>query len=273
MVIGTAVVQYTYDAWGKILTTTGSMASTLGVHNPLRYRGYVYDTETGLYYLQSRYYDPQMGRFINADALVSTGQGILGNNMFAYCLNDPVNYCDPTGNFAGDLTVNGVRGASSGNAGAGYGGGIIVTYPLPSFISEIEEYANEIKAWVESQKGIRKYRDNSIYVLKDPNDHYLVKYVGRTNDPERREQEHKNDPLHPQRKKYRMVVLVTALTKEQAMIWEQLIISAYTVAYLENARREIAVKNVPKYLSYVNAITEIYTGIPGSEISSFISRR
>ena len=49
---GTAVVRYTYDAWGNLLTTTGSMASTLGAHNPLRYRGYVYDNETQLYYLQ-----------------------------------------------------------------------------------------------------------------------------------------------------------------------------------------------------------------------------
>ena len=58
---------------------------------------YVQDTETTLYYLQSRYYDPELGRFINADALVSTGQGILGNNMFAYCLNNPVNYIDAAG--------------------------------------------------------------------------------------------------------------------------------------------------------------------------------
>ena len=95
---GVAVVEYTYNAWGNILSTSGTMASTLGVHNPLRYRGYVYDPETGLYYLQSRYYNPEMGRFISADALVSTGQGILGNNMFAYCLNNPVNYSDPFGN-------------------------------------------------------------------------------------------------------------------------------------------------------------------------------
>ena len=73
------------------------MASTLGAHNPLRYRGYVYDTETTLYYLQSRYYDPELGRFINSDVLVSTGQGILGNNMFAYCLNNPVRYIDSEG--------------------------------------------------------------------------------------------------------------------------------------------------------------------------------
>ena len=94
---GTAVVTYSYDAWGNPLATTGTLATTLGTLNPLRYRGYVYDTETGFYYLQSRYYDPQIGRFINADALVATGQGLLGNNMFAYCLNSPVVLCDFTG--------------------------------------------------------------------------------------------------------------------------------------------------------------------------------
>ena len=68
--------------------------------NPLRYRGYVYDRETGFYYLQSRYYDPIKGRFISPDAFVSTGQGILGYNMFAYCLNNPVNFIDSAGNMA-----------------------------------------------------------------------------------------------------------------------------------------------------------------------------
>ena len=91
------MVEYTYDAWGKLLSTTGSMAAMLGLHNPLRYRAYVYDPETGLYYVSSRYYDPEIGRFINADVLVSTGQGLLGNNMFAYCVNNPVNMADPTG--------------------------------------------------------------------------------------------------------------------------------------------------------------------------------
>ena len=94
---GSPVVSYTYDAWGKPLTVTGSLATTLGTHNPLRYRGYVYDTETELYYLQSRYYNPDTGRFLNADAFTSTGQGFTGNNMFAYCGNNPVNRSDPTG--------------------------------------------------------------------------------------------------------------------------------------------------------------------------------
>ena len=73
------------------------MSGTLGIYNPLRYRGYVYDTETRLYYLQSRYYDPALGRFISADAFASTGQGILGNNMFAYCRNNPVIRKDASG--------------------------------------------------------------------------------------------------------------------------------------------------------------------------------
>lgn len=94
---GAAVVTYTYDAWGNILSTSGTLATTLGTANPLRYRGYVYDPETGLYYLQSRYYNPEWGRFTNADSLVSTGQGVLGNNMYAYCRNNPVRRVDVSG--------------------------------------------------------------------------------------------------------------------------------------------------------------------------------
>ena len=96
--MGNTVVEYTYDAWGKVLSVTGTLASTVGQINPFRYRGYYYDTETGWYYLQTRYYDPEVGRFINADGYVSTGQGIIGNNMFAYCGNNPVMHSDPSGN-------------------------------------------------------------------------------------------------------------------------------------------------------------------------------
>ena len=75
---GATVVEYAYDSWGKLLSTTGSLANTLGADQPFRYRGYVYDPETGFYYVSSRYYDPEIGRFINADGYVSTGQGVLG---------------------------------------------------------------------------------------------------------------------------------------------------------------------------------------------------
>ena len=91
------MVEYTYDTWGKEVQTTGSLASTLGLIQPFRYRGYVYDWETGFYYLQSRYYDPTTGRFISADVLLSTGQGVLGHNAYAYCLDNPVSMVDDGG--------------------------------------------------------------------------------------------------------------------------------------------------------------------------------
>ena len=91
------VASYSYDPWGKLLSSSGTLANV----NPLRYRGYYYDSETGFYYLQSRYYDPEIGRFINADSYASTdATGLLSTNMFAYCENDPVNRSDPTGEVA-----------------------------------------------------------------------------------------------------------------------------------------------------------------------------
>ena len=102
---GEYVVEYTYSAYGLPLSKTGTMADTLGALNPFRYRGYIYDEETGLYYCNSRYYDPSVGRWLNADSYASTGQGILGHNMFAYCLNSPTNMLDNTGEFALSVTV------------------------------------------------------------------------------------------------------------------------------------------------------------------------
>ena len=88
-----SVATYEYDAWGNILSSSGKLAEI----NPLRYRGYYYDSETGFYYLQSRYYDPANRRFISADSYQSTGQGFIGTNMFAYCGNSPTNLSDNSG--------------------------------------------------------------------------------------------------------------------------------------------------------------------------------
>ena len=91
---GNCVVEYTYDAWGKVLSVTGSMAESLGNDNPLRYRGYYYDRETGLYYLQSRYYDPETGRFISADGV---NMLLTGEQAYTYCGNNPITRSYPTG--------------------------------------------------------------------------------------------------------------------------------------------------------------------------------
>ena len=88
-----SVATYEYDAWGNIASSSGRLSEI----NPLRYRGYYYDNETGFYYLQSRYYDPANRRFISADVYASTGQGFVGTNMFAYCNNKPIINSDPSG--------------------------------------------------------------------------------------------------------------------------------------------------------------------------------
>ena len=88
-----SVATYEYDAWGNV-SGSGKLAEI----NPLRYRGYYYDNETGFYYLQSRYYDPANRRFINADTYSSTDPGdAIGCNMFAYCGNNPVMRNDYSG--------------------------------------------------------------------------------------------------------------------------------------------------------------------------------
>ena len=101
---GTIVAEYAYDAWGNILQETGTKASI----NPFRYRGYYYDVETGFYYLQTRYYDPTICRFINTDnyELVSTLASTPGQlNMYAYCNNNPIMYTDETGELVISLAV------------------------------------------------------------------------------------------------------------------------------------------------------------------------
>ena len=100
---GNEVVQYWYDAWGnhKVVDANGNKITSsthIGNLNPFRYRGYYYDVETGLYFLQTRYYDPVVGRFLNRDSVnYADPSSIHGLNLYAYCLNNPVEYVDPTG--------------------------------------------------------------------------------------------------------------------------------------------------------------------------------
>ena len=113
---GTVLANYEYDAYGKLLSITNSSGaeitseSSIALLNPLRYRGYVYDSDTGLYYLRSRYYDPDVGRFINADVYANTGIGLLGTNMFAYCNNNPINMIDKDGEAAINVIFAAVGG-------------------------------------------------------------------------------------------------------------------------------------------------------------------
>ena len=106
---GNVVAKYEYDAWGNVLTVTNSNNSEItdpnhiANLNPFRYRSYYYDSESGLYYLMSRYYDPVTHRFLNADGYFQSGNGILDTNMNAYCRNNPIMNSDPTGNHPSDV--------------------------------------------------------------------------------------------------------------------------------------------------------------------------
>ena len=96
---GAVVARYSYDAWGKCKVESDTSGVNIATVNPFRYRSYYYDQETGLYYLQSRYYDPEVGRFINADDINCIGapSELLNNNLWSYCTNNPVNKDDPCG--------------------------------------------------------------------------------------------------------------------------------------------------------------------------------
>ena len=108
--VGALVVEYKYNPWGKLISITGPLADTLGKENPFRYRGNVYDEETGLYYIQDRYYSPNYQRFlIWDDAEVDVSAGILSVHPFVYCKNNPVKFMDTNGQF-----INMLAGAIAG---------------------------------------------------------------------------------------------------------------------------------------------------------------
>ena len=111
---GTKLVTYTYDAWGYIISTTYSNggSTTSAQYNPLKYRGYYYDDDLDLYYLATRYYDPEVCRFVTADKILSNISGDLcGYNLYVYCFNNPLLFVDPQGDWP---KWSGVWGAISG---------------------------------------------------------------------------------------------------------------------------------------------------------------
>lgn len=177
---GQLVVEYKYDAWGKVLAITGSLATTIGQYNPIRYRGYYYDSETGFYYLNSRYYDPETGRFLNADSAIGQMSNVQGTNMFAYCFNNPINMSDSNGNWAvesiGFLAVEVVVAVVAA---------VVVTCAVMAAAKGASYVIKKV-----AEKTLK--RDNSVYYLED--DTGTTQYVGRTNDVEKRRRAHKANP-------------------------------------------------------------------------------
>ena len=128
---GNVAAGYQYDTWGKVTGLTGEDGEEVGLEeahigniNPFRYRGYYYDVETGLYYLGSRYYDPEVGRFLNSDSLIDN-RGVITQNLFTYCGNNPVNNADSTGHLFGAVIGGIVGGILGGLTAAASGKSVI----------------------------------------------------------------------------------------------------------------------------------------------------
>ena len=140
------MVKYVYDAWGnhKALDSDGNIVTSgIGLLNPFRYRGYYYDTEIKLYYLQTRYYDPELGRFISQDSIeYADPETVNGINLYAYCGNNPVMNIDPTGTIV--LTTAMIIGLIIGAVvGAAVGG-----YVAGSIASEKGASGGELVGWI-----------------------------------------------------------------------------------------------------------------------------
>ncbi len=178
---GTEIVKYRYNAWGETVSIKGTGANTIGLFNPIRYRSYYFDAETGFYYLQSRYYDPEIYRFINADSQLNND--IIGCNLFSYCGNNPANRTDDNGQgwwiFAG-AAIGGIAGGitkvisnaidgkkwNEGIIGAVIGGavsgGILAatgSITAAGFVgAAVESVLNEVLSYIPT---ISKYNGNS----------------------------------------------------------------------------------------------------------------
>ena len=271
---GTPIVQYTDDVWGKTLTVTGSKAKTVGLINPMRYRDYYLDTETGYYYLQSRYYNPEFCRFINADEPVYLGAGITTSsccNLISYCSNNPINFVDLTGHYVSSLSLSAYYISVLSNVLSGMITSIStsitavkaamlsswlpaiciaatavaivgityivkkVSYLMASAAATISAVKSRVKSGGVNPNKLSNY---TVYVIvrKDTVD---VVYVGITKRYTSRKSAHsKRFPKN----KYTMLPIATGLTKSQARAMEQTIITAYGIDTLKNLINSISPK-------------------------------
>ncbi|WP_052335624.1 RHS repeat-associated core domain-containing protein [Faecalispora jeddahensis] len=249
------VVEYSYDAWGKLLTTTGSKADTIGKLNPFLYRGYYYDAETELYYLNSRYYDAQTGRFLNADAAIGQTGNVQGHNMFAYAFNNPVMYDDPSGNWpklstiftvvavaAAVVAVVAVCVATAGLASVAVAGGgtMLVATATTTAALGVAASAGKValaatgaaavsKAAEKTYKNLSK--NHTVYGLQNTNTG-RIEYVGRTTNPAKRAKAHE---MNPARANLEMVTLATGLNAVEARGVEQILMLAHHTINTRNS--------------------------------------
>ena len=277
--IGVLIAEYSYDPWGKLLNikTWGDLPGedewylSVAEVNPLRYRGYYYDTETGFYYLQTRYYDPAIGRFINADEFATTNVvGLLSSNMFAYCENNPVNRSDVNGLFAISISLALATGMFAAAAlvclmpdtqQAFADAGQALSDAYESFKHRVRQQAKEI---------MDKYpKSYTVYFLQDDNGR--VQYVGRVkteNYASRMRYHYRTRGLTPQ-------YYVSGLNYIQARGLEEIgIISCHTLnngTYYNNQIHGISIFNV-KRVNYLGAAEDYLANKAENALLNLLNR-
>ena len=266
-----SVATYEYDAWGNIVSSSGRLAEI----NPLRYRGYYYDNETGFYYLQSRYYNPAIHRWINSDSLIGQAENIQGTNLFSYCFNNPVNMTDSTGNWpklstifaavavaavavaavAVTVATCGAAAPALAVAGGSIAGGISAGSVATGAMLAAGASAAAAATTAVAEKAVEKVtkRNNSVYALIDDSD--TVQYVGRTNDIERRRKAH---GINPARSGLRMEILASGLNLAEARALEQAGMAYYHTINTANKMNNQINGIAPKYWT---AFKELAVGV------------
>ena len=249
---GVKLVGYDYNAWG--ITTksySNGGASTTVVNNNLTYRGYYYDADLSMYYLQSRYYDPVVCRFISPDALGYLGANgdLTSYNLYAYCSNNPVNYVDNTGEFPIAASIGTFLLTSTAIFI------VAVTSMCVKYTSSNSNETNSIDDLFTiaiTDNDSNNVRNYTVYALKNPNTGE-IKYVGRTKNPVARESAHRSSLF---RGHLVFCILEDGLSKYEARGLEQYYMILYhtvnTSNPMNNQINGIASSN-PNRFAYFNA--------------------
>ena len=256
------VVIYKYDGWGKVLSVVENTTNNIGSINPFRYRSYYYDEETSLYYLNSRYYNPEWCRFINADGIIGANQDILSLNLYAYVSNNPISNADDEGSYAWALP------ALSTTIGAGiavFVGATVALLSIPiikaTYTTIVDSNIN-INTTSQSKKenNSKKKKENKekeCYVYGLYNEQG-VQYVGRTYDLKRRADQHEKNPY---RANLQMIRLDTTYSYFDCRASEQINIERFKTLNrlnpMHNQRNGVAL-NSQFYKNYVMPMKTIY---------------
>ena len=160
---GVEVVSYRYSSWGKVLETFDTSDNQIATRNPFRYRGYILDEETGMYYLKSRYYDPETGRFLNADSteILEIQEDLYDKNLYTYCDADPINRRDAEGSCWQISGTGGVALMQLGTVGFHFSWNLL-GWGILAFVGIIAlGYAGQQLVKVVKSKRRRKSRSRS----------------------------------------------------------------------------------------------------------------